>query len=142
MEVSEVRRRLRAAIEAARRTAQDRRSRADQAARDYEQFLRERAVPVLHTIASALTAEGHRFKVFTPADAVRLAAESGGDDFIELTLDTVSDPPLVIGRISRGRGRRQIALERPLKENAPIAELTDEDVLSFVLGGIGPFVDR
>ena len=83
MEVPEIRRRLRASIEAAKRDAQERRGRSDQAARDYEQFLSERAVPLFHTVASALVAEGHRFKVFTPAGSVRLASESSGEDYIE-----------------------------------------------------------
>ena len=142
MEVAEVRRHLRAAIDAARKAAQERRARSDQAAREYEEFLRARAVPVFHTVASALVAEGHRFKVFTPADAVRLASESSGEDFMELTLDTTVDPPLVMGRTSRGRGRRLVTSERPVKEGAAIAELTEEDVLSFVTDHIGPFVER
>ena len=142
MEVSDVRRRVRAAIEAARKAAQERRGRSDDAARDYEQFLRERAVPVFHTFASALVAEGYRFKVFTPADTVRLAAESSGEDYIELALDAEADPPAVVGRMSRGRGRRLVTSERPLKEDAAIADLTDEDVLSFLVTEIAPFVER
>jgi hypothetical protein len=125
MEVSEVRRRVRAAIDSARKRAQERRARSDQAARDYEQFLRERAVPVFQTLASALVAEGHRFKVFTPADAVRLASESSADDFIELTLDTTVDPP-----------------DRPIKEQADIPDITDEDVLNLLVEEIQPFVER
>jgi hypothetical protein len=142
MEVSEVRRRLRAAIDAARKGALERRARSDQAVRDYEQFLSERAVPVFHTLASALVAEGHRFKVFTPADAVRLAVDSSADDYIELTLDPSVDPPSVVGRTSRGRGRRQFTSERPIKENASVADLTSEDVLGFLLEEITPFVER
>jgi hypothetical protein len=142
MEVSEIRRRLRAAIDAARKGAVERRARSDQAARDYEQFLRECAVPVFQTAASALIAEGYRFKVFTPADVVRLAVDSSADDYIELMLDPSVDPPRVLGRTSRGRGRRQITSERPIKENAAIADLTSEDVLAFVVEEIIPFVER
>ena len=140
MDVSEVRRRLRAAIEQARREAGDRRERSDEAARHYEQFLKERAVPVLHTLANALAAEGHRFKVFTPADSVRLAAERGGDDFIELALDSAQDPPAVVLRTSHGRGRRHVASERAIAEGSAIASLSEEDVLRAVLAEIGPFV--
>lgn len=142
MEVSDVRRRLRAAIESARKTAQERRARTDQAARDYEEFLRDRAVPLFHTFASALVAEGHRFKVFTPAGAVRLAAESSPEDFIELVLDDSVDPPAVIGRVNRGRGRRLVTSEDPVQEHRAVAELTDEDVLAFLVARIGPFVER
>src|SRR5829696_7055665 len=142
MDVPEIRRRLRASIEAAKRDAQERRNRGDRAAREYDQFLSERAVPLFHTLASALVAEGHRFKVFTPAGSVRLASESSGEDYIELALDTTADPPVVVGRISRGRGRRQIATERPVKEDIPIEQLTEEDILAFVLAELTPFLER
>lgn len=142
MEVSEVRRRVRAAIEGARRSAQERRGRSDLAARDYAAFLPGVAVPVFQVLASALVAEGHRFKIFTPADSVRLAAESSPEDYIEVTLDTSADPPTVLGRVSRGRGRRLITSERPVREGAQVSELTEEDVLNFVVAELGPFVER
>ena len=142
MEVSDIRRRLRASLEAAKRDAQERRVRSDKAAHEYEQFLRERAVPLFHTVTSALAAEGHRFRIFTPADSVRLAAEGSGEDYIEIGLDTTADPPVVVGRTSRGRGRRQIATERPVNGDVPIADLTDEDVLAFLLAELTPFLER
>ena len=142
MEVSDIRRRVRAAIEGARRTAQERRGRADQAARDYQQFLQDRAVPVFQTVASALVAEGYRFKVFTPADAVRLASESSGEDFIELSLDATVDPPVVLGRTSRGRGRRLVTTERALNDGSSIAALSEDDVLSYVIAELSPLLER
>jgi len=142
MDVAEVRRRVRSAIDAARRRGHERRLRSDQAAREYEVFLRDRAVPLFHTFASALVAEGHRFKVFTPAGTVRLALESSAEDYIELALDTSLDPPAVVGTTSRGRGRRQIASERPLKDAVTVAELTEEDVLAFLIEEITPFLER
>jgi hypothetical protein len=142
MDVSEVRRRVRAAIDNARKSAQERRARSDEASRDYEMFLEGRAVPAFHALASALAGEGLRFKVFTPAGSVRLASEHAADDFIELSLDTGSDPPVVVGRISRGRGRRNVTAERPVRRGTPIAALTEEDVIEFVLSEIAPFVER
>ena len=142
MEVPEIRRRLRGAIEAARREAQERRARSDAAARDYEVFLTERAVPLFHTLAAALVAEGHRFKVFTPAGSVRLASETAADDYIELVLDASLDPPAVIGRTSRGRGRRVNTAERPVKDSVAIDQLTEQDVLEFVLAALAPFIGR
>ena len=142
MEVSEIRRRVRAAIESARRHAQERRIRTDRAQLDYQDFLRDRAVPVFQTVASALVAEGHRFKVFTPADSVRLVSESAGTDFIELALDTTTDPPTVLGRTSRGRGSRLTTSERPIREAGTIAELSDEDVVDFLMNEIVGFVER
>jgi hypothetical protein len=140
MEVSEVRRRVRAAIESARREAQERRVRSDRASLEYQDFLRDRAVPLFQTVASALVAEGYRFKVFTPADSVRLASETSGNDFIELTLDAAADPPTVSGRTSRGRGSRLVDSERPVKAGKAVADLSDEDVLGFLMEEIAGFV--
>jgi hypothetical protein len=134
MDVPEVRRRVRGAIEKARQQAVERRSRSDAAARDYEEFLAKKAVPLFHQIASALVAEGHPFKIFSPAGSVRLASDRSPEDFVELVLDTDADPPQVIGRTSRGRGRRMITAESPIEEHTPIAALTEEQVLAFVLG--------
>jgi hypothetical protein len=142
VEISEVRRRLLAAIEKARRESTERRARVDAAARDYDTFLAERASPVFHQLAAALNAEGHQFKVFTPASSIRLAAARSPEEFIELSLDDSSDPPAVIGRTTRGRGRRMVSSERALKDGAPIAELTDEDVLAFLLEEIPRLIER
>ena len=142
MEISEVRRRLLAAIEKARRESAERRARTDEAARDYDTFLSQRAAPVFRQFAAALKAEGHQFKVFTPASSIRLAAERSTNEFIELSLDDSSDPPAVIGRTTRGRGRRSTSSERTLKDGASIADLTDEDVLAFLLEEITRLVER
>jgi len=142
VEISEVRRRLLAAIEKARRESAERRARTDAAARDYDTFLSQRAAPVFRQLAAALKAEGHQFKVFTPASSIRLAAERSTDEFIELSLDESSDPPAVIGRTTRGRGRRSTSSERTLKDGALIADLTDEDVLAFLLEEITRLVER
>jgi hypothetical protein len=142
MEVSEIRRRIRAAIDSARRQSEERRVRADRAALEFQDFLRDRAVPLFHVIASALVAEGHRYKVFTPAESVRLASEARASDFLEIVLDTTVDPPVVLGRSSQGRGSRTTTSERPLKEGAPIASLSEDDVLAFVLEQISLFAGR
>lgn len=142
METSEVRRRFLVAIEKGRRDAAERRTRTDQARRDYEDFLAQRATPLFHQVAAALKAEGQAFAVFTPAASVRLAAERSPEEFIELVLDDSSNPPAVVGRTTRGRGRRTISTERPISEGKSIAELTDEDVLVFLLGEIVLLVER
>lgn len=142
MEVSEVRRRLLAAIEKARQAAAERRGRIDAAARDYDAFLGQRAAPVFHQLATVLNAQGHGFKVFTPASSVRLANERSPEEFVELVLDDTSDPPAVLGRTSRGRGRRLITSERPIGGGAPIADLTEEDVVTFLLDEIVLLIER
>ena len=67
MDIPEIRRRLRASIEAAKRDAQERRGRSDRAAEAYEEFLAARAVPLFQTVASALVAEGYRFNIMAAA---------------------------------------------------------------------------
>lgn len=142
MDVPEIRRRVRAAIDSARKAVQERRARSDAASREYEAFLDARAVPAFRTFASALAGEGVRFQVYTPAGSVRLAPEHATNDFIELLLDTSADPPAVIGRISRGRGRRNVTTERPVKTGAAISAMTEDDVLEFLLSEIPAFVER
>jgi hypothetical protein len=132
MENADVRRRVRAALEAARREVGERRERSDAAAREYSVFLTERAVPMFRQIAAVLSAEGRRFQVSTPADSVRLSAEGASDDFIELALDGSQDPPRVLGRSNHGRGRRSVSSERPLRDGVAVADLTEGDVLEFV----------
>ena len=142
MEIPEVRRRLRGAIEQAKKESASRRERSDAASRDYAEFLDRRAVPTFRVFAAALVAEGYRFKVFTPADSVKLVSESSGEDFIEIVLDAALDPPRVTGRTSRSRGRRSIASERQVREDAGPADLTEEDVLQFLVEEIVPFVEK
>jgi hypothetical protein len=142
MDIPEVRRRVRAAIEQARRDAGARRERVDVASRAYDEFLVSRAIPAFNLIASALVAEGHRFKVLTPAGSVRLTAEGAPDDFIELTFDPSEDPPLVLGRANVGRGRRSVTSERPVREGTDVQNLTDEDVVNFVTSELPRLVMR
>jgi murein DD-endopeptidase MepM/ murein hydrolase activator NlpD len=141
LDVSEIRRRVRLAIERARREAAARRVAAEQAARDYERFLAEVAEPVARTVAATLKAEGYPFQLATPAGSVRVESERAREDYIEFVLDTTRTP-VVVGRVSRRRGREVVTTERPVREGVDIAALTAEDVLAFLLEAIGPFVER
>jgi hypothetical protein len=140
IELPELRRQIRVAIELAKKNAAATRSRSDAAQRDYDTFLRDVAVPAVQQFASALSGEGHMFKVATPADSVRLTSVSSNDDFIELALDTTQDPPEVIARISRGRGRRMVTSERPVRERTAVGDLKEEDVVTLLLQEITPFL--
>ncbi len=141
MEVSDVRRRLRAAMEDARRRAAERRGRNDEAVRAWERLLPEVAVPAFHMVASALTGEGHRFKVVTPGDAVRLTPERG-EEFVQLALDTSRDEPALTLTATHGRGRRMVSSERVLREGAAIGTLTEEDIIDALLQELAPFIER
>ena len=141
MEIGEVRRRVLQTIDRARREAALRRTRVDEASREYGEFLDRTAVPLFHQVARSLRAEGHAFNVFTPPGSVRLASERSAEDYIELVLDSSGSTPQVIGRCSRSRGRRVLETERPITEK-PISEVTEEDVLAFLLKELEPFVER
>lgn len=140
IELTELRRQIRIAIELAKKNAAAKRARSDAAQRDYAKFLSDVAVPTVQHFASALAGEGHLFKVATPADSVRLTSASANDDFIELVLDTSQDPPEVVARVSRGRGRRMVTSERPVRERTAVADLTEEDVFALLLQEITPFL--
>ena len=70
IELAELRRRIRVAVELAKKNAAAKRGRADAAAREYEQFLSQVAVPAVQQFASALAGEAHMFHVATPAASV------------------------------------------------------------------------
>jgi len=142
MELSDVRRRLRAVIDEAKRQAAERRARTDDASRAYGAFLPGVAIPAFHAVQQALTGESYRFKVFTPGEAVRLAPEFSPEDFIELALDTTGDAPVLLLTSSRGRGRRQVVTERPLYSGRALEEITEDDVIAAVLESLPPFVGR
>jgi hypothetical protein len=142
MEVSDVRRRLRAAVESAKVRAAERRTRTDEASRAYDGILETVAVPAFHTVVNALVGEGYRFKVTTPGRAVRLSPERSAEDFVELALDTERDAPAIVLAASRGRGRRAVTAERILRDGPRIAELTEEDIVTALLDELIPFIER
>jgi hypothetical protein len=141
METSVLRRRLTETIEAARRTAAERRARADEAARAYSEFLDTIAVPLFRQVANILKASGYSFTVFTPSGAVRLMSDKSSEDYVELSLDSSGDAPMVIGKSSRSRGRRVVENERAVAEQT-VPHLTEEHVLQYLLKELEPFVER
>ena len=141
METSVLRKRLTETIEAARRTAAERRARSEAASRDYSQFLDTIAVPLFRQIANVLKASGYSFTVFTPSGSVRLMSDKASEDYIELSLDTSADEPIVMCKSSRARGRRVVESERAIAEYSE-ANLTEDHVLNYVLKELEPFVER
>ena len=142
MDVGDIRKRVRHTIAGARRAAAERRAQVEAAEQDGAGVLSDVVAPLFTQLAAALRAEGYRFRVLTPAGAVRLAAESSADDYLELTLDTHRDPPALVARISRTWGRRVLIDETILREAADIGSLTAEDLLEFSLAQLAPFVGR
>ncbi len=142
MDVGDIRKRVRHTIDESRRAAAARRRQVTEAERDGAGILTDVAAPLFTVVAAALKAEGYRFRVLTPAGAVRLASESSADDYIEVALDTLRDPPALVVRVSRAWGRRVLVDDAILREAEAIRELTAEDLLEFTLARLGPFVER
>ena len=142
MEVSLVRNRLNRAIEVARERAQRRRQRTATAEQAYDTFLQEVATPVTRLLANSLKVENYAFTVFTPSGGLRLASDRGRDDYVEFALDAAEDPPRVVGRIRRSRGSRTLDEERPIKPGLPPDQLSEEDVLTFLLDVLQPWLER
>ena len=142
MEVADVRRRLRMAIDETRKRADERRTRKDEASLAWERILADVAVPAFHQVAQALNAEGYRFTVVTPGAAVRLVPERGGDEFVELGLETEDDEPAVMIRSTRGRGRRTVTSERALTARSAVDVLTDDEIVTELIEELKPFLQR
>jgi hypothetical protein len=129
-------------MDRARDRAQHRRERTHEAEHAYEGFLEKVATPVTKQVANALKAENYAFTVFTPGGGLRLAADRGRDDYVELALDTSGDPPQVMARISRTRGSRTIETERPVKKDASPEQITESDMLEFWVDVLEPWFER
>lgn len=138
----EIRKRVLRAIAEARQAAARRRVDAEAAERDGTAVLAEVIAPVFKTVAATLKAEGFGFRVLTPSRAVRLASDVSSEDFLEVALDTIREPPALVGRISHTWGRRVLVDELVVREGAAIQTLTQDDTLAFVLGQLAPFVAR
>jgi hypothetical protein len=142
VEVSEVRRQLKHAIDRAKARAQRKRMDAAEAERAYATFLEEIATPTTRMLANALKAEGYLFTVSTPSGGLRLASDRGRDDYIELTLDGSGEKLTVVGRVRQTRGSRTLEDERPIKAGAAPQDLTEDDVLSFLVAALEPWLER
>jgi hypothetical protein len=105
-------------------------------------FLQEVAVPVTRLVANALKVESYAFTVFTPGGGLRLASDRGRDDYIEFALDTDGPSPQIVARVSRTRGSRTMSDERPLKPGTSTDQLTEEDVLAFLLELLEPWLEK
>ena len=143
MEISDVRRRTRDAIEQWKRQSAERRARQDAAARAWSAVLTRVVVPVTQQISQVLRAEGYPVQVFTPADRVRISAERSGEDYVELSLETDGSDAVLVAHSSRQRGRETIADERVLVRGAEaIAALRDEELLDYLLESLARVLER
>jgi hypothetical protein len=139
-DVAVVRKRVKTAIEQARRDQAERRERVTEAQRNYQTFLDTAAVPVFRMIANVLKSEGMNFEVMTPAGGVRLQSERNREDAINLELDTTADPPQPLVTITRVRGSRVTQKDRSIKGSNPLVQLTEDDVIEMLLEELRPWL--
>ncbi len=140
MEVSHVNRRLKAAMEQARAQAQSRRQHTAEAEQGFAVFREQVATPVTRQMANALKVAGLPFTLATPGGGVRLPADRGRDDFIEFGLDSSGDDPQVVGLVRLTRGSRTTDETLPVKAGAAPGEITEDDVLEFLLRALEPWL--
>lgn len=139
-DVAEVRKRIRAEIEKARRDQAERRSRVAEATKAYEVFLDTAAIPVFRMFANVLKAEGLHFEVMTPAGGVRLQSERNRADAIEMELDTTADPPQPLVTVTRARGSRVVQSDRSIRGSNPSVHLTEHDVIEMLIEELRPWL--
>jgi hypothetical protein len=139
-DVGVIRKRVRFAIDAARRDEAERRGRAAETAKAYESFLESAATPAFRMLANVLRAEGLAFEVMTPSGGVRLSSDRNRDDAIELELDSSVDPPDPLVTITRTRGSRVVRRERPVKHGTPLSQLTEDDVVEMLIEELRPWL--
>ena len=142
METADVRKRVKDALERAKRHSAERRARNSEAAAAYETFREHAAIPVFQQVAGALKAEGYPFVVHTPAESTRLASEHSPHDFIDLRLDTSGERPQVVVSVERVKGRETTREEHPLKPGAAVDQLTEDDVLDALAEGLTRLIVR
>jgi hypothetical protein len=126
----------------ARDRARRRRELTDAADQAYGQFLDRIATPLARQVVNALRAEGYAFTVATPGRGLRITSDHGRDDFVDVGLATDGEVPQVVGRVRRTRGSRTIEETRPVREGVPPQDLTEEDVLEFLMQVLGPWLER
>ena len=130
------------AIDRAKARSQQHRQHAAEAERAYASFLEEVATPTTRMMANVLKAEGYPFTVSTPSGGLRLASDRGRDDYVEFALETNGDRSVVVGRIRYTRGSRTLEDERPIRAGASPQDLSDTDVLAFLVSALEPWLER
>jgi hypothetical protein len=139
-DVAVIRKRVKTAIEQARRDQAERRERVAEAQKNYQVFLDTAAIPVFRMIANVLKSEGMNFEVMSPAGGVRLQSERNREDAINLELDTTADPPQPLVTITRVRGSRVTQKDRSIKGSNPLVHLTEDDVIEMLLEELRPWL--
>jgi len=140
MEIADIKRRVLDTIDRARKSAAERRTRADEGRSRYELFLERIAVAALPPGRQCAPRGRLSLQCLHAWRSVRLMSDR--------RVRIMSSSPSTHRRRREGDGayepqprRRVIESERPVAARPP-AELTEDDVLAFLLRELEPFVDR
>ncbi len=136
-DLSDLRRRVRQALQDAKQKTAARRAERDEASRAWSVALEQTVTPLMRDVAQVLSGEGLAFRLDTPAGSARMADDRNPGDYIEVALDAADDrdTPGVIGRVVRARGRQSVTvIEEPL---GPPGEMTADRLTAFLLKAIG-----
>jgi len=139
-DVAVLRKRVHAEIEKARRDQAERRGRVAEATKAWEAFLEQTVIPAVRMFANVLKSEGLNFEVMTPAGGVRLQSERNREDAIDIAFDTTADLPQPLVTVTRTRGSRIVQSERRIKDETPIPQLTEDDVIEMLLEELRPWL--
>ena len=143
MDVSELRQKILRAIDEGKPDERaKRRAAVDTARAAYDRFLELIAVPLFRQAQEILKAERRSFIVYAPADGVKLVSDGSSSTFLEFLLDTSSERPQVMGRVSRTLSRGVTVEEQPLAAGKPVDQLTEEDVAGFLVTEIPKLVKK
>lgn len=138
-DLSDLRRRVRQALQDAKQNAAARRTARDEASRAWDAALEQTVTPLMRDMASVLSGEGLAFRLDTPAGTARLMSDRSPDDYIEVRLDDSDerDAPDVVGRTVRARGRQSVTvIEETL---GPPSEITTDRLMAFLMKAIAPW---
>ena len=138
-DLSDLRRRVRQALQDAKQKAAARRAARDEAAKAWDVALEQTVTPLMRDMAAVLTGEGLGFRLDTPAGVARMVADRSPEDYIEVALDASEDreTPEVIGRTVRARGRQSVTVIEELL--GPPADLSTDRLTAFLMKAIAPW---
>jgi SpoU rRNA methylase family enzyme len=143
MEPSVLRRRVKEAIEAARQGAAARRATGDAASLAWRAARETVVVPAWQQTVQVLRSEGYLLQVSTPSDTVRVSSEKHPQDGVEVALETGSQGPFLLQRVTTSRGREVMSDERvAVAGTETIAALTEEQAVALLLSALAPWFER
>jgi hypothetical protein len=142
LDLGEVRRQLRLAIEASKRDAAAHRHEVDAAGKSFDELLEHVAAPLFRQFTSALRGEGLLFRVITPAGGLRIESERSTDNFLELALDTTKSPVALLLRRGYTRGHHLHTDDRLVAEGADFSGVTPSQLLEALMDAVTPFIGR